>query len=139
VQAEDPFSLDYMNWLGHYEFGLNQKSFFLGDEQIFNEMKRYDKTDVNFWLLNWKNYYQYVYEHHAGNCIFFQYEKFCSEPSLVIARLFEKIDVDMPQREFKPFSPQENPAGAFDSQLLKESELIYKKLELEFESWFFRP
>jgi hypothetical protein len=139
IQAEDSFSLDYMNWLGHYEFGLNQKSFFLGDQAIFDEMQRYDKTDLNFWLLNWKNYYQYVYEHHAGNCIFFHYEKFCSDPSLVIAKLFEKINVNVPQRQFTPFEPQVNPAINFDQRLLDECELTCKKLERGFESWFNQP
>ena len=27
IQKKDPFILEYMNWLGHHEFGLNQKQF----------------------------------------------------------------------------------------------------------------
>ena len=102
-------------------------------------MQRYHKTDLNFWLLNWKNYYQYVYQHYKGSCIFFHYEKFCLEPTLVIAKLFEKLNIDVPQKEFTPFEPQVNSATAFDPRLLEECEMIYKNLEREFESWFNQP
>ena len=37
-----------MNWLGHFEFGLNQKPFFLGHESVFNEMQRYPQNGHQF-------------------------------------------------------------------------------------------
>ncbi|MEA3462403.1 MAG: hypothetical protein U9R49_11020 [Bacteroidota bacterium] len=35
LHKKDPFVLEYMNWLGHHEFGVNQKVFkFLNSEEI---------------------------------------------------------------------------------------------------------
>jgi len=129
IQQEDSFSLDYMNWLGHFEFGLNQKSFFLNDEQTFREMGAYPKTDINFWLLNWKNYYQYVRDHHTPNTIFFNYDKFCQSPAAELSGLFRKINVAAANIRFEPFDMQVKTIGGYNKNLLAECEVIYKQLE----------
>jgi hypothetical protein len=136
VQSEDKFSLDYMNWLGHFEFGLNQKSFYFNDEETFAEMARYDKTDINFWLVNWKNYYKYVNDQYPGNSIFFNYEKFCTDPAGVLTRLFSKLDIAAPCTPLEPFTPPFKQAGQFDKQLLEECNVIYKQLEIKFDKQF---
>jgi hypothetical protein len=136
VQSEDKFSLDYMNWLGHFEFGLNQKSFDLNDEETFTAMARYDKMDINFWLLNWRNYYKYVNDHHPENSVFFNYENFCSDPVGVLTRLFSKLDIVAPCTHLKPFNPLVKQADQFDKQLLEECNAIYKQLEIKFDKWY---
>jgi hypothetical protein len=128
IQAEDKFSLNYMNWLGHFEFGLNQKSFYLNDEDTFAQMQRYDKTDINFWLLNWKNYYQYVYEHHTPNTIFFNYDKFCQNPSSELSALFVKLDINTPAISIKPFEPRVRSIDDFDQGIMEDCNWIYKQL-----------
>ncbi|MFI5140476.1 MAG: sulfotransferase [Sphingobacteriales bacterium] len=129
IQQEDSFSLDYMNWLGHFEFGLNQKSFFLNDEETFREIGRYAKTDINFWLLNWKNYYRYVSDHHTPNTIFFNYDKFCQSPASELSGLFKKINVNAASIRFEPFNMQVKTIEGYDKSLLEECEVIYKQLE----------
>jgi hypothetical protein len=136
VQSEDKFSLDYMNWLGHFEFGLNQKSFYLNDEETFAEMAKYDKMDINFWLVNWKSYYKYVNDQHPGNGIFFNYEKFCTDPASLLERLFSKLDIAAPHKHLEPFTPPFKQAGRFDKQLLEECNAIYKQLEIKFDEWY---
>jgi len=131
MQKEDKFSLDYMNWLGHFEFGLNQKSFFLGDGAIFREMGNYAKTDINFWLLNWKNYYQYVNQHHIANIIFFNYDKFCVDPASELSMLFNKLNVTSPPVQAEPFKPPVKIIKGFDKKLLEECGAIYKMLEIK--------
>jgi len=129
TQTADKFSLDYMNWLGHFEFGLNQKSFFLNDEDTFRAMGNYPKDDINFWLLNWKNYYNYVNEHFTENTIFFNYEKFCLDPSAEITGLFKKINVISPPINLRPFELQMKKVDNFDKSLLDECNYIYFQLE----------
>ncbi|HWZ15294.1 MAG TPA: sulfotransferase [Mucilaginibacter sp.] len=136
VQSEDKFSLDYMNWLGHFEFGLNQKSFDLDDGETFTAMARYDKTDINFWLLNWKNYYSYVNDHHPANSMFFNYEKFCLHPAGVLTSLFSKLYIAAPCTYLEPFTPPFKQAGQFDKQLLEECNVIYQQLEIKFDKWY---
>jgi len=128
IQAEDKFSLNYMNWLGHFEFGLNQKPFFLNDENAFNEMRNYGKSDINFWLLNWKNYYQYVNEHHTPNTIFFNYDKFCQNPSSELSALFEKLDINTPIVSIKAFESQVRSTNDFDQSIMDACNSIYRLL-----------
>jgi len=120
--------LDYMTWLGHFEFGLNQKSFFLGDGIVFNRMHEYPKTNMNFWLLNWKNYYQYALQQAAGNTIFFNYEEFCTNPRQSLERLFRKIAIDSPGLQPAVFNKQQKPIDGFDKDLLDECLSIYRLL-----------
>lgn len=129
AQKEDKFSLDYMNWLGHFEFGLNQKSFFLNYENTFKEMENYPKTNIDFWLLNWKNYYSYVLDHHTENAVFFNYEQFCANPSLEIEKLFKKIEVEAGLIQLKPFKPSEKNFGDSNKNILEECNSIYHQLE----------
>jgi hypothetical protein len=129
IQQEDKFTLDYMNWLGHFEFGLNQKPFFLNDGDTFGKMQGYAKTDINFWLLNWKNYYQYVNAHHTDNTIFFNHDKFCREPSSEIGGLFERLNIPSSETNLEPFNPPAKTINGFDKNLLEACISIYKKLE----------
>jgi len=131
MHREDSFSLDYMNWLGHFEFGLNQKSFFLNDDEAFREMGNYAKTDINFWLLNWKNYYTYVNDRRAKNMIFFNYDKFCREPALELSRLFDKLNITSPAVLPEPFQPPGKIVKGFSKNLFEECNAIYKMLEIK--------
>ncbi len=131
MQQEDRFSLDYMNWLGHFEFGLNQKSFFFNDDATFREMGNYDRSDINFWLLNWKNYYRYVNEHYTGNTIFFNYDTFCRDPALELSRLFNKLNISSPPIQAEPFKPPVKIITGFGKNLLEECNSIYKMLEIK--------
>jgi hypothetical protein len=138
IQEEDKFSLDYMSWLGHFEFGLNQKPFFLNDEKTFEEMSKYDKTDINFWLLNWKNYYQYVNDQPANNSLFFCYEQFCMAPSIVLNRLFEVLNIEKIDSNPKPFKLVTIANNHFNQNLLAECNAIYKQMEIKYDLWFNR-
>ena len=129
IQQEDKFILNYMNWLGHFEFGLNQKPFFLNDGDVFGKMQGYAKTDVNFWLLSWKNYYQYVAGHHTTNTIFFNYDKFCQNPAPALATLFKQLNIVTTATTLQPFTPLVKTVNGVDETLLGECNLIYKQLE----------
>jgi hypothetical protein len=118
-----------MNWLGHFEFGMNQKSFFLNDVTAFDLMGDYAKTNINFWLLNWINYYRYVNEHHPANAIFFNYDKFCQNPAPELSGLFKKLNVISPAIQLKPFKPPFKVINGFDKRILQECGSIYKQLE----------
>ena len=54
-QEKDPFILEYMNWLCHHEFGLNQKYFNLDKSTLDGE-----KSTLNYWLKIWINFYHRI-------------------------------------------------------------------------------
>ncbi len=128
IHKSDQFSLNYMNWLGHFEFGLNQKPFFLGDDDGFDKMQSYPKTDINFWLLTWKNYYSYLFEHLGDNLILFNYDTFCADPQSTLNRLFSTIGVPDRGIAITPFKPVIKSIGGFDEVVLEECNTIYKRL-----------
>lgn len=136
IQSEDKFSLDYMNWLGHFEFGLNQKPFYLNDDETFNKMRQYDIADLNFWLLSWLNYYKYVNNIAASNSIFFNYEKFCEAPTTILTKLFEITGVEYLITNLPSFIPASKPAKEFDETLLQECTAIYDQLNEKFHHQF---
>jgi hypothetical protein len=127
IQTADKFALDYMNWLGHFEFGLNQKCFFFGDESNFFEMMAHPKNSINFWLLNWKNYYRYILEQDSMDLILFDYDKFCSDPARSLTCLFECLSIPS-SPVVKQFNSMEKLAGGYSNDLLDDCLAIYKVL-----------
>jgi hypothetical protein len=127
LQKKDPFSLKFMNWLGHYEFGLNQKPFYLDNDRIFNELKNCTKEDINYWLLSWLNYYHFVSEKYNSKCIFFCYESFCENPKNELMKLDQIVKVD--SLSILPFENKLKENANFDSSLLNKCNEIYSKLK----------
>lgn len=136
IQQEDKFSLDYMNWLGHFEFGLNQKPFDLNNDDTFKAMENTPKSELDFWLLSWKNYYGFALENPEDFCLFFCYEEFCKSPSDVLEKLFALLELTANSKGIKPFYPSEKKVSGYSESLLNECIDLYKKLNLRFNSWY---
>jgi hypothetical protein len=107
-QAEDPFILEYMNWLGHHEFGLGQLPFNLSEAAP----QETDRGKLNYWLERWIDYYNYAKT--LSNIQFIAYEDFVAQPENVLERistatgialktegvaLFPKAPVDVPEHD----------------------------------------
>jgi len=92
MHSEDPFSLRYMKWLGHYEFGLNLKPFKFSNEVI----PKYEGEpgELAYWLRYWKCTYEYVIDHHASDVIFFDYDMFCVDPESSLKKLARALSLD---------------------------------------------
>lgn len=100
IHSHDAFSLHYMNWLGHFEFGENMKPF------LFSEQARPAKSDESMSLSYWLRYWGVVYGQlwsdfreggSAGigrRVLFFDYDRLCVDPIASLERLASAIDVD---------------------------------------------
>jgi hypothetical protein len=128
LQTEDAFVLSYMNWIGHHEFGLNQKSFDFGDQVLLDKMSNYEKGDINFWLLNWLNYYQYLLKNLPNNLCLVSYENLCSQPDQVYSRIEEKLNLKFEGNLAIPFQPKVRPVLDFDESILSSCNQVYKEL-----------
>jgi hypothetical protein len=128
-QKEDSFMLNYMNWIGHYEFGLNQKSFKFDNTNSDNEIREIDKNSINFWLYTWKNYYQYVLSLESLNIFLISFEDFCIKEKYSIKGLskflqFNENELD----DLNIYEPSERTFEGIDQELLKECDIIYSDL-----------
>jgi hypothetical protein len=91
LHDEDPFSLKYMNWLGHHEFGRNHKPF------RFDGARKQGvpglEQKIEYWLTIWLETYEYLLKNAPEECLFVSYERLCAEPSRVLGVLFEMLQI----------------------------------------------
>ncbi|PIR38538.1 MAG: sulfotransferase family protein [Alphaproteobacteria bacterium CG11_big_fil_rev_8_21_14_0_20_39_49] len=90
MQSDDRFSLSYMNWLGHYEFGLGHKPF-LFDKTVFSE---YQADKIDYWLDYWIHVYSYLKDNFSQSYNFICYEDLCVKPATILTELYNIIEVD---------------------------------------------
>lgn len=129
-QLQDPFSLQYMNWLGHFEFGENFRPFHVSSE-IFPQYAT-EPDEVTYWLRYWKCVYEYLIDNHSRDVIFFDYDQFCQKPILSLRGLGEILSVDSSLLE--PFCSQiklsPNPAKvAFNQDIAGSIKEVYRTLQ----------
>ena len=102
VHSRDPFSLRYMNWLGHFEFGENFKPFRVSEDAL----PRYDNepNELKYWLRYWTSIYEYLIQHHSSDVIFFDYDGFCGKPEMSFDKLAGRMSIDLSL--LRPFCEQ---------------------------------
>ncbi|MGM0649656.1 MAG: sulfotransferase family protein [Bacteroidota bacterium] len=125
-QSEDTFILEYMNWLGHHEFGSNQKPFSLNGEVLDNAQ---DKSKIDFWLQSWINYYNYALTINHPNTIFVNYNDYCKRPSETIERIVKKINIATKLPQYKPFHNPREIRDNYSKDLLEKAMFIYEQLK----------
>jgi len=127
-QSEDPFIQEYMGWLGHYEFGNDHKVFNIGQDGPEN---MYEGTSVNYWLINWINYYQYVLLlPEDDNLHLIDYTDLLESPVRLKTKLCDLLEVAeniKPVENFEGKSGQQNELS-IDQLLLWKANLVYGEL-----------
>tara|TARA_B100001989_G_C24512611_1_gene451279 strand:- start:153 stop:1202 length:1050 start_codon:yes stop_codon:yes gene_type:complete len=81
IQKKDPFVLEYMNIIGHYEFGLNSKAFIYNyGESRWDE--DFDKSLIDYWLTQWIKTYEWILKSNLlnkSNIFSIVYEELCDD------------------------------------------------------------
>ena len=122
--AEDPFSLRYMNWLAHHEFGANHKPF-----RFYGAGPAGDPTrDLGYWLQLWQKTYDYAARTAPRQAIFVCYETLCDETDQVWPHLCNRLDLptQVPAHTFRR-ATQSAQADA-PADLLKKCQTLYTEL-----------
>jgi hypothetical protein len=117
LQTNNNFVLKYMNYLGHYEFGLGHKSW-------FKPINYVDKFNINYWLEQWYLYYSYIYKNYSNNksCLIFAYEKLKNRKLLNTLANFAQIN-KIEEHDFKISCKKIN--LDFDKNLYFKSKNLY--------------
>jgi hypothetical protein len=90
---EDPFTLHYMSWLAHHEFGEDHRPFALGDHHRNRDhLSRFDET---YWIEQWIEVYQFIVSQRSEQLRFVCYEQLCSQPAPTLKKLFADLDVEL--------------------------------------------
>jgi len=126
MHEADPFSLEYMNWLGHHEFGLNHKVFHL---ELMDLCDRYDKSDINFWIAIWISYYTNVLSLMGDKNLFLiEYSDLCTNPRALLSTLGGILNLNLSVGQRDPYAERDLKDLDADTELLKRAEALYKNL-----------
>lgn len=126
MQREDLFVLEYMDWLGHHEFGLNQKEFrFDGQDPVGSE-----KESIDYWISVWTNYYTAIKKYLGDNQVtLIPYEDFLEDPKAVFRELKGELGLYLQDKEFDKFVPKKSELPKPTSpQKLEEADQLYNEI-----------
>ncbi len=128
MQQEDSFILDYMNWLGHHEFGQNQKPFVFEDSPL---VIAEEKSSLDYWLKIWINYYSYALNLKHPNTLFVNYDSYCKNPKQTVDVILEKTAIQNHPIEGKPFHNKRKSPEETSADLKRAAVELYAKLLAE--------
>lgn len=129
-QTRDPFTLEYMNWLGHHEFGINQKPFLFACDSRTKELS---PDQLEYWLHYWNNAYTRLLENDSDRIHLIHHESLRTNPSLFIELLLKELDIKEADKnihhEIKPPSTKKTKNEInLPGELAERSQLTYQKL-----------
>lgn len=112
--AQDRFSMQYMNWLGHYEFGLGHKRYEYGDAS-----NPYAPETLDYWLFCWRDAYEHALANVPEGAVFIGYEQLCAEPLDGFTRLLPRLSIDVDPAKAASFysAAEARPAEGYDAAL----------------------
>ena len=126
MQKEDPFVLEYMNWLGHHEFGQNHKPF------LFDDMMDYGGLDwesLDYWIISWINYYSHVLKMGTDeNLILVDYSDFLTRPDSLLRKLESKLKIPLAIDRVEPFFQQGSSALPANEELVSKANSLFAEL-----------
>ena len=126
LQKKDSFVLEYMNWLGHHEFGLNQKAFQFDDN---NQNYIADKNSIDYWLQIWINYYNYLLTIDQTGVDYVDYDNYCKQPNEVLDKIFKKAGVKAVLPMVTPFDNKRKVELDCSEELKLKAYSIYSELK----------
>lgn len=133
IHAEDPFGLQYMEWLGHYEFGKALKP--IDFRGWMNEGALLDPGEETFWLVYWAEAYETILATAPSNVYFFDYDRVCEEPENMLEPLAEVLELDdsttllAQASRFRPQTRYAKPSESTDPSLVSRIEQLYGTLK----------
>lgn len=79
MHSEDKFSKNYMQWLGHYDFGENFKPIDF-NQWLESYEGQPDYNDENFWMQYWCSAYENILDNAENNVHLVDFDKLLSAP-----------------------------------------------------------
>ncbi len=125
LQLENPFVLEYMNWLGHHEFGLNQKPFIFDN----SEQATGDKNSLDYWLRIWINYYRYVLNIDHPNTLLLNYHSYCREPESTVKSVLQKTGIEAELPDYTPFINNRKSQEPYSEEVFQKALEVYIRLK----------
>lgn len=124
-QEDDRFIREYMDWLGHHEFGLSHKPFKFQKSKI-----NYRTDDINYWLERWIDYYSYALSlPYDKNLLLINYQDFLDSPEKTLAQIQDNIGINLSHIKPIHFKGSESTPAKANHQLQEKAKDIYSQLQ----------
>ncbi len=126
-QLTDPFVLEYMNWLGHHEFGLGYRPFSFGEVA---ELRYPNTNTVDHWLESWLRYYeQAILFVNDERTYFIAHDQVAEDGARVLSRLSRLTGVEIDATDVTPYVARTPySAEGVDEGLLSTCNALYDRL-----------
>ena len=130
IQAEDSFVSEYMEAIGHHEFGETLKPVNFGD--WLNNAAEPKK--LTFWVQYWVAAYQFILEHAGDTAVFISYHRLVEKPEESLANIEELLDIsegNLSSQADQLRAPRTHQIAQknLPDDLLQEASSIYKELD----------
>ena len=129
MHDEDAFTLEYMNWLGHHEFGKNHKPFKLGEDLHSG----YKLDDINYWLACWIEYYTFILPLiDDGNIHLIDYTQLAEKPRKLLESISSNLNVQLNPENVEAYGLKRSNSEGVDDDLRSRAEKLYATLSTSF-------
>ncbi|SEM24370.1 Sulfotransferase family protein [Pseudoxanthomonas sp. GM95] len=127
LAADDPFRVRYMGWLGHHEFGADQRPFLLAGAPL----QSLSRDHLDYWLQLWSSVYAHLLTQPPQvrqRQVFIDYDLLAGQRTRFAARLGQHLGLDapVPMEDFQPAPlrmPGQGPSAALDQALAVHARL----------------
>ena len=127
MQEEDPFVLEYMNLLGHREFGKGLQWLQVGSQAF---KPSYPTTEVECWLEYWIYLHSAITQVSSSYCRMVNFDAMRSEPLVNLKHMLKSCGVDSYNNQIATMVTQEPPTKV-NSVSLKSPDLMTSALRLK--------
>jgi len=124
LQEKSGFTLSYMSWLGHHEFGLDHRPFLLDG----TASSTYSTDTLDYWLQLWCQTYAWLENSKPKSAFFICYEDLCTDKENW-NRLAALANIKIGHRTGESFELSSRPVDACVNQGLNDyASAIYNRL-----------
>ena len=92
IHASDPFARDYMEGIGHYDFGANLRP--VDFDEWWTRGKQWPSNTLNFWLSYWHAAYRTLLKQREPGVVFVSFDHLCADPENGLSQLARAIALD---------------------------------------------
>ena len=91
-------------------------------------MKLFNTSDLNYWILYWMNYYQYLIMNSKDCFSLVSFSDLSNKPKIATKMLSERLDIDVELLEKKEYVPPTYSGEGGDSDIIERAYEIYNSL-----------
>lgn len=130
LSADDPFTADYMRWLGHFEFGPGHRRFDFTTRGAAPSASGPDPASADYWLALWTHVHEGILATAPDAVVFWDHDAFTHDPDGSWRLLARRIGVPANEDGPDAVRPSESEdRDGFNPALLQAADAVHRRLK----------